>query len=68
MTVYALTNTQGTAMPETGLCADCKRAPENVARAVQAAKTAGDWVNLDGAVFVDVTANDQVHCTACGCP
>lgn len=64
--LFALTNAQGTAMAETGLCGDCKRDPENVTTAIEDAKVAGDWVNLDGAVFVDVSANPDIVCTVCG--
>jgi hypothetical protein len=57
----ALTNAQGTAMPETALCEQDFREDHYLNQAIDAAAEPAD-----GAGFVDVTENDEVACRVCG--
>jgi hypothetical protein len=61
MRMFALTTTQGTAMPETGLCGVHVEDGEARARALQAAAD-----DLGEPRFVDCTGNPELACTACG--
>jgi hypothetical protein len=60
--MYALLTTQGTAMPETGICFDClDHAPNPESEAlIDAARTSPDW---DGHEWWDeVTDNPEISC------